>query len=377
MQDLGDRMPAPGRRSRLAWLWSRIGHDLAVDLGTANTLIVVRGRGLVVFQPSCVAVDRARERMIAVGAEAREMLGRAPAPIEVIRPLSSGVISDYDAAQHMLREFILRVHHRRRFVKPRIVVCVPSGVTPVARRAVEEAALDAGARRVVIVSEPLAAAVGAGLPVEEARGAMVVDIGGGTTEVAVFVLGGVVVSASVPVAGDAIDQAIAVHLRKEHGVQIGERMAERLKIRGAAARPGLRDVLVEFPAKDLSTGRPRRLRVSSDELAEAIEEPVAQIVDAVVGVLERTPPEVVPDLAGSGITMTGGGSLLVGLDELLSSETAVAVRIDPEPMTCVVRGAGILLDRLRIGPPRPPMGNVRSRARFAARARGRQGPPRA
>jgi len=377
MQDLGDRMPAPGRRSRLAWLWSRIGHDLAVDLGTANTLIVVRGRGLVVFQPSCVAVDRARERMIAVGAEAREMLGRAPAPIEVIRPLSSGVISDYDAAQHMLREFILRVHHRRRFVKPRIVVCVPSGVTPVARRAVEEAALDAGARRVVIVSEPLAAAVGAGLPVEEARGSMVVDIGGGTTEVAVFVLGGVVVSASVPVAGDAIDQAIAVHLRKEHGVQIGERMAERLKIRGAAARPGLRDVLVEFPAKDLSTGRPRRLRVSSDELAEAIEEPVAQIVDAVVGVLERTPPEVVPDLAGSGITMTGGGSLLVGLDELLSSETAVAVRIDPEPMTCVVRGAGILLDRLRIGPPRPPMGNVRSRARFAARARGRQGPPRA
>ncbi len=378
MQDLGDRMPAPGRRSRLAWLWSRIGHDLAVDLGTANTLIVVRGRGLVLFQPSCVAVDRERERLVAVGAEAREMLGRAPAPIEVIRPLSSGVISDYDAAQHMLREFILRVHQRRRFAKPRVVVCVPSGVTPVARRAVEEAAVEAGARRVVIVSEPLAAAVGAGLPVEEPRGSMVVYIGGGTTEVAIFVLGGVVVGASEPVAGDAIDQAIVAHLRKERGVLIGERMAERLKIRGAAAGPGLRDVLIEFPAKDLSTGKPRRLQVPADELAEAIEEPVSRIVDAVVGVLERAPAEVVPDLASSGITLTGGGSLLVGLDRRLAAETNVSVRVDPEPMTCVVRGAGILLERMRLsGPPRPPRGNVRNRARFAARGPERRGPPRA
>jgi rod shape-determining protein MreB len=375
MQDLGDRMPAPGRRSRLAWLWSSIGHDLAVDLGTANTLIVVRGRGLVLFQPSCVAVDRDRERLIAVGAEAREMLGRAPPPIEVIRPLSSGVISDYDAAQHMLREFILRVHRRRRFVKPRVVVCVPSGITPVARRAVEEAAIDARARRVVIVSEPLAAAVGAGLPVEEARGCMVVDIGGGTTEVAVFVLGGVVVSASVPVAGDAMDRAIASHLRKEHGVQVGERMAERLKIRGAAAVQGLRELIVEFPAKDLSTGRPRRLRLPAGELVEAIEEPVSQIVDAVMGVLERTPPEVVPDLAVDGITLTGGGSLLVGLDRRLAAEAGVPVRVDPEPMTCVVRGAGQLLERLRPGRPRLPAGNVRSRARFAARGPERRGPP--
>ena len=367
MLDLGDRLPEPGRRSRLSRLWSAMGHDLAVDLGTANTLVYVRGKGVVLTQPSCVAVDHDAERMIAVGDEAREMIGRVPQNIEVIRPLRSGVIGDYDAAQHMLREFIVRVHHRTRFVKPRVIVCVPSGVSRIARRAVEEAVIEAGARRVVIVSEPLAAAVGAGLPIEEARGSMIVDIGGGTTEVAVFVLGGVVVGTSEPVAGDAIDQAIIAHVRKERGVLIGERMAERLKVSAAAAGPGVRNVRVQFPGKDLTTGRPTRVEMTTVELTEGIAEPVARIVDSVAGVLERMPADIVPDLLQSGITMTGGGALLAGLGRLLSAECGLPVEVDPEPLSCVVRGAGKLLETIRLGPPRPRrVGNLRGDDRYVS-----------
>jgi rod shape-determining protein MreB and related proteins len=368
--DLGDRLPEPGRRSRLSRLWSAFGHDLAVDLGTANTLVYVRGKGVVLTQPSCVALDRQTARIIAVGDDAREMIGRAPANIEVIRPLRSGVISDYEATQHMLREFILRVHHRTRFVKPRVIVCVPSGVSQIARRAVEEAVIEAGARRVVIVSEPLAAAVGAGLPIEEPRGSMIIDIGGGTTEVAVFVLGGIVTGTSEPVAGDAVDQAIVAYVRKERAILIGERMAERLKVSAAAAVAGVRRVRVQFPGKDLTTGRPTRVDMTSDELAEGISEPVGRIVDSVVGVLDRMPADIVPDLLQSGVVMTGGGSLLIGLDGLVEAECGLPVKVDPEPLSCVVRGAGSVLESLGMGSPRPRRSNLKSDDRYDSRRRG-------
>jgi rod shape-determining protein MreB and related proteins len=369
VHDLGDRLPAPGRRPRLGRLWSAMGLDLAVDLGTANTVVFVPGRGVVLDQPSFVAVDRTDGRMVAVGMDAKEMLGRAPDTIEVIRPLSSGVISDFEAAQHMLREFILRVHHRSRFVRPRVIVCVPSGVNYVERRAVEEATAQAGARRVVIVSEPLAAAVGAGLAVEEPRGSMVVDVGGGTTDVAVFVMGGIVISASAPVGGDEIDRAVAAHVRKHHGVLIGERTAERLKMAGATAWPEARSVIVEFIGRDLSNGRPRRLRVASDELAEGIAGPVADIVDTVVALVERMPPEIVPDVASRGVALTGGGALLAGLATRLEHEAGLHMFVDPEPLSCVARGAGILLDRLGAGPARPGGGRLRTRPRLLRHAR--------
>jgi len=362
VQDLGNRMP-DAKASRRWRLPPALGQDLAVDLGTANTLVFARRRGVVLAQPSYVAVDRGAERMLAVGAEAREMMGRSRPPVEVIRPLRAGMINDFDAAQHMIREFILRVHNRRLIVRPRVIVCVPSGVSPVARRAVEEAVLEAGARRVVIVSEPLAAAVGAGLAVDQPRGSMVVDVGGGTTEVAVFVMGGVVVGISEQVGGDDLDAAIAAHIRKSRGLQIGERMAERLKVAAAAAGPGVRNVRARLPGKDLSTGRPTWIEVTSDELAEGIAEPVARIADAVSGVLDRLPPDIVPDLLADGVALTGGGALLAGLDRRLRRETGLPVKLDPEPLSCVVRGAGLLLERIRTGQPEPRTG-LRSDGRF-------------
>jgi rod shape-determining protein MreB len=344
--DLGERLPPPRRRSRLGRAWNALGRDVAVDLGTANTLVFVRGQGVVLDQPSFVAVDVEAGRVLALGAEAKEMLGRAPEPIQVIRPLRSGVISDFEAAQHLLREFLLRVHHRKRFVKPRVIVCVPSGVTQVERRAVEEAAFEAGARRVAIVSEPLAAAVGAGLPIEDARGSMVVDIGGGTTDVAVFVLGGTVASANIPVGGDALDQAVIAFCRKELGIGVGERTAERLKVVGGGAHAGARNILIEFLGRDMATGKPRTARVHSDALAEGLAEPVSNIVDTVISVFDRMPTEIVPDIAVRGITLTGGGSLLAGLATRMQREAGIKVTVDPEPLSCVVRGAGALLDRL-------------------------------
>jgi rod shape-determining protein MreB and related proteins len=343
------RLPRPGRRrwwSRLHRLRAPIGHDLGIDLGTANTVIVQRGRGVVLTQPSYVAVDREQGRIIAIGADAKEMLGRAPEHIEVIRPLRAGVITDFDAAQAMLRDLIQRVHRRSRLVKPRIVVCVPSGVTQVEERAVEEAVIEAGARRAVIATEPLAAALGAGLPVDGARGCMVVDVGGGTTEVAVFSMGAMVVGRSARVGGDAIDQAVQSFLRKHHGILVGERTAERIKWAVATAAPREEESLAEILGRDVVDGRPRRILVTESEFREGIAEPIQDIVDAVTGVFDRMPPELTPDVVARGITLTGGGALLAGLDERIAEETGVAVFVDPEPLSCVARGAGALLERL-------------------------------
>jgi rod shape-determining protein MreB len=317
---------------------------MGVDLGTANTLIFVAGRGVVLTQPSYVAIDTKNEVVIAVGEDAREMVGRSPGHIEVVRPLSSGVIADVDAAQHMLREFTLRVHQRRRFVKPRVVVSVPSGVNTIERHAVEQAVIQAGARRVDVISEPLAAAIGAGLPVGEPRGSMVIDIGGGTTEVAVIVMGSILASTSLRVAGDAIDSAIVAFIRKEHGILVGERTAEKIKMQAASAWAGVREVNVEILGRDLTTGKPRTVHIKAEELRGAISEPVGDIVDAAVGVFDRLPAEIVRDIASAGVVMTGGGALLPGLDRRFESDLGVRVRLDPEPMTCVVRGAGMLLN---------------------------------
>ena len=343
------RLPRPGHRrwwSRLARLRAPIGRDLGIDLGTANTVIVVRGQGVALTQPSYVAIDREAGRIIAIGDDAKEMLGRVPGHIEVIRPLRAGVITDFEAAQAMLREFIHRVHRRRRLVKPRVVVCVPSGVTQVEERAVEEAVVEAGARRAVIVTEPLAAALGAGLPVDGARGCMVVDVGGGTTEVAVFSLGAMVVGHSARVGGDAIDQAVGAYLRKHHGILVGERTAERIKWAVATAAPRQEEMIAEILGRDVVDGRPRRILVSESDFREGIGEPVQAIVDAVTGVFDRMPPELTPDVVARGITLTGGGALLAGLDERIAEETGIDVFVDPEPLSCVARGAGLLLERL-------------------------------
>lgn len=343
------RLPRPGNRrwwSRLHRLRAPIGRDLGIDLGTANTVIVERGKGVVLTQPSYVAVDREQGRIIAMGADAKEMVGRAPDHIEVIRPLRAGVITDFEAAQAMLRDFIQRVHRRSRLVKPRVVVCVPSGVTQVEERAVEEAVIEAGARRAVIVTEPLAAALGAGLPVDGARGSMVVDVGGGTTEVAVFSMGAMVVGRSARVGGDAIDQAVQSFLRKHYGILVGERTAERIKWAVATAAPREEESLAEILGRDVVDGRPRRILVTESEFREGIAEPIQDIVDAVTGVFDRMPPELTPDVVTQGITLTGGGALLAGLDDRIREETGVAVFVDPEPLSCVARGAGILLERL-------------------------------
>jgi len=339
------RVPPP-RRQRRPGIRQAIGRDLGVDLGTANTVIVARGRGVVLTQPSFVAVDTQDQTYIAMGAEAKEMLGRVPPTIEVIRPMRGGVISDFDATQAMLRDFLQRVHRRKRLVKPRVIVCVPSGVTSVEQRAVEEAVIEVGARKAVIVAEPLAAAVGAGLPVEGTRGCMVVDVGGGTTEVAVFVRGAIVVGRSTRVGGDDLDLAVQAHLRKHHGLQVGERTAERIKcVLGSAARRP-EPMVGEVVGRDVVDGRPRRAAVSDEDLREGMSEPVHAIVDGVRAVFELMPPELTRDVLATGIVLTGGTALLAGLAERIGEETGVEVRVDAEPLSCVARGAGELLERL-------------------------------
>jgi rod shape-determining protein MreB len=321
-----------------------IGREMAVDLGTANTLVYVRGYGIVLNEPSVVAVNVRDGRPLAVGLEAKRMIGRTPAHIQAIRPLKDGVIADFEICEKMLRYFIHKVHHRR-WVKPRMVICVPSGITGVEQRAVQEAAEYAGARKpAFIIEEPMAAAIGAGLPVQEPTGNMIVDIGGGTTEVAVISLGGIVSSQSVRVAGDELDEAIIAFVKKEYSLALGERTAEEIKMKMGSAWPLEEELNAEIRGRDLVTGLPKTILVSTEEIREAIEEPVTAIVDAVKTTLDKTPPELAADIMEQGIMITGGGALLTGLNHRLEHETGMPIHIADNPLQSVAIGSGQALE---------------------------------
>ncbi len=324
----------------------RSGPPVAVDLGTANTTVYVRGRGIVLSEPSVVALDRSSGAVQAAGAAAKRMIGRAPQEIETIRPLRGGVIADFDAAEAMLRHF-LRISLGR-FVRPRAVVSAPWAVTEVERRAIEEVALRAGATDAYLIEEPIAAAIGAGLPIEEPRGNMIVDIGGGTTEVALISLGGIVVSQSLRVGGEDLDDAIAGYLRREHRLAVGSEMAEEIKLAIGTAGAGDRRSSADVRGRDTVTGLPRTIRVASEELGGPLAEPVSHIVDLVRATLDRTPPDLAYDILDHGIVLAGGGSLLRGLDRLLSAETHVPVHVAETPFECVASGAGASLEEIRV-----------------------------
>ncbi|MCP9949545.1 rod shape-determining protein [Actinomadura madurae] len=320
---------------------SFLGRDMAVDLGTANTLVYVRGRGIVLNEPSVVAINRNTGRIVAVGIEAKRMIGRTPGNIVAVRPLKDGVIADFDVTERMLRYFIQKVHKRRHFAKPRIVVAVPSGITGVEQRAVKEAGYQAGARRVYIIEEPMAAAIGAGLPVYEPTGNMVVDIGGGTTEVAIISLGGIVTSQSVRVGGDELDQAVISFSKKEYSLMLGERTAEEIKMAIGSAYPGGdEEPHAEIRGRDLVSGLPKTVVISAEEVRRAIEEPVNAVVDAVKTTLDKCPPELSGDIMDRGIALTGGGALLKNLDERLREETGMPIHLVDNPLDSVVLGTG-------------------------------------
>nr|WP_308104655.1 rod shape-determining protein [Actinocorallia sp. API 0066] len=321
---------------------SFLGRDMAVDLGTANTLVYLRGRGIVLNEPSVVAINTHTGKIVAVGIEAKRMIGRTPGNIVAVRPLKDGVIADFDVTERMLRYFIQKVHKRRHFAKPRIVVAVPSGITGVEQRAVKEAGYQAGARRVYIIEEPMAAAIGAGLPVYEPTGNMVVDIGGGTTEVAIISLGGIVTSQSVRVGGDELDQAVITFAKKEYSLMLGERSAEEIKIAIGSAFPtgGADEPNYEIRGRDLVSGLPKTVVISAEEVRRAIEEPVNAIVDAVKTTLDKCPPELSGDIMDRGIALTGGGALLKHLDERVREETGMPIHLVDNPLDSVVLGTG-------------------------------------
>jgi rod shape-determining protein MreB len=323
---------------------SIMGRDMAVDLGTANTVVYVRGKGIVLNEPSVVAVNVRDGRPVAVGAEAKRMIGRTPSSIEAIRPLKDGVIADFEICEKMLRFFIQKAHNRR-WSKPRMVICVPSGITGVEQRAVQEAAEYAGARKpAYIIEEPMAAAIGAGLPVQDPTGNMVVDIGGGTSEVAVISLGGIVTSQSVRVAGDELDLSIVNFVKKEYGLAIGERTAEEVKIALGSAWPLMEEVNAEIRGRDLMTGLPKTIVTTTEEIRTAMEEPISAIVDAVKVTLDKTPPELAADIMDKGITLAGGGALLNGLDARLHHETGMPIVVAPNPLHAVAIGSGQSLE---------------------------------
>jgi len=325
-----------------------LGRDIAIDLGTANTLIYVRGQGVVLNEPSVVALDVADGKPVAVGNEAKRMMGRTPGHIRAVRPLKDGVIADFEVCEKMLRYFIQRVHSSR-WSKPRMVICVPSGITGVEQRAVQDAAEYAGARKPVhIIEEPMAAAIGAGLPVHEPSGNMIVDIGGGTTEVAVISLGGIVTAQSLRVAGDELDEAVVDYLKKEFSLAIGERTAEEIKIQMGSAWPFEEEMNAEIRGRDLISGLPRTISLSTDQVREALAEPVAAIVDAVRTTLDKTPPELAADIMHQGITITGGGALLAGIDRRLAHETGMPINIAPDPLYSVVMGSGQALENIEM-----------------------------
>jgi rod shape-determining protein MreB len=323
-----------------------LGRDLAIDLGTANTLIYVRGQGIVLDEPSVVAINANDGRPVAVGLEAKRMIGRTPNHIKAIRPLKDGVIADFEVCEKMLRYFIQKVHASK-WSKPRMVICVPSGITGVEQRAVQDAAEYAGARKPVhIIEEPMAAAIGADLPVHEPSGNMIVDIGGGTTEVAVISLGGIVTAQSVRVAGDELDDAVMQYIKKEFSLAIGERTAEEIKIQMGSAWPMEQELTADIRGRDLISGLPRTLQVTTEHIREALAEPISAIIDAVKTTLDKTPPELAADIMQDGIMLTGGGALLGGLDERLSHETGMPIRVADEPLYSVVIGSGRALENI-------------------------------
>jgi rod shape-determining protein MreB len=317
--------------------------DMAVDLGTANTLVYVRGRGIVLSEPSVVAIDTATGEVHAVGAEAKQMLGRTPSTINAMRPLKDGVIADFEITESMLRYFIKRANHSR-FTHPRVVVCVPSGVTGVEKRAVEEACLGAGAREAYLIEEPMAAAIGSGLPVSEPTGSLVVDIGGGTTEVAVISLGDIVVSQSVRVGGDEMDEAIMNFCKREHQLLIGHQTAEDIKHEAGSANPLGNEIEIEIRGRDLGSGLPRAVKLNSGDIRQALDDPIQQIIAAVRDTLDRTPPELAGDLMERGMTLAGGGALLHGFADRMSDECQMPARLAESPLTCVATGSGQALE---------------------------------
>ena len=320
--------------------------DIGVDLGTANVLVYIKGKGVVLREPSVVAIDRDTNKVLAIGEEARKMLWRTPGNIVAIRPLREGVIADYDTTESMLRHFIEKVAGRSFIFKPRIMVCIPSGVTTVEKRAVLEAAVQAGARKTYLIEEPLAAALGAGLDISEPYGAMVVDIGGGTTDVAVISLGGIVASESLRIGGDKFDDAIVRYVKKEYNMMIGERTAEEIKMNIGTAIRGRREGSMEVRGRDLLSGLPKTVRMSAVETGEALNEPVEAIVQCVKAVLETTPPELAADIMDRGIVMTGGGALLYALDELIQKETGIPTYLAEDPLSCVALGTGKALESI-------------------------------
>ena len=333
------------------WLSGLFSHDLAIDLGTSNTLIYVKGKGIVCNEPSVVAVQqdaRGGRQVLAVGREAKEMLGRTPGSVSAIRPIQDGVIADFEVTEAMLRYFIGKAHSRRTLVKPRIVICVPIGITEVEKRAVRESAQSAGAREVYLIEEPMAAAIGAELPVAEASGNMIVDIGGGTTEVAVISLAGIVYSRSIRVGGDKMDESIIQHIKRRYNLLIGERTAEQIKIQVGNAYPDDEARSMQVKGRDMIAGVPRTVEISSDEVREALAESVTAIIETVRVALERTPPELAADIVDRGIVLAGGGALLHNLDVILREETRLPVMIADDPVACGVLGTGRVLDEIEL-----------------------------
>jgi rod shape-determining protein MreB len=320
--------------------------DIGIDLGTANTLVFVRDRGIVLREPSVVAVRFGTNEVLAVGDDAKRMLGRTPGNIVAIRPLKDGVIADFDVTEAMLRHFIRKVHNRRGLIRPRVVIAVPSGITEVEKRAVKESALQAGAREVYMIEEPMAAAIGVGMPVQDAAGNMIVDIGGGTTEVALISLSGIVYSRSVRVAGDELDEAIVQYMKRAYSLMIGERTAEEIKIRIGSAYPIDKEMTMEVKGRDMVAGLPKTITITSQEVREALVEPLNTIVDAVRVTLERCPPELSADLVDRGIMLAGGGALLRGLEKLLQEETGLPVHVADDPLSAVGEGTGKVLNEL-------------------------------
>lgn len=321
--------------------------DLAIDLGTANTLVLTREKGIIINEPSVVAVQKnsqGQTTVLSVGKEAKKMLGRTPGSITAIRPMRNGVIADFEVTQTMLKHFIGKAKDKRRFIRPRIVICIPFGITPVEKRAVKESTQSAGAREVYLIEEPMAAAIGAGLPITEPSGSMIVNIGGGTTEVAVISLGGIVYSRSVRVAGDAFNEAIMSYIKRKYSLLIGERTAEDIKIAVGNAYPSDDERTTEVKGRDLVSGGPKIIEVSSEEMREALAEPISVVIEAIKVALERTPPELAADIVDNGIILSGGGALLTNLDLLIKEKTGLPVSLAEDPLTCVVRGAGRVLE---------------------------------